>query len=293
MRHTCCFESRFYRGWILLVMLIGIGASAQMGIASEGPTAEHTSPILPLSEKPSENFRGSSFRLTSALGTQTLPTEQSEIPAIEGNQVPLNLEPTKSPAKAFLYSALVPGSGQLYIGAKRGYLQIAAEAGLLAAYFITRSNAQNLREDYREQVRDNIIFEGATKIQDWDPIEDFEHATLFDNWHNVYTDNNGEPPERVGKWYWRDRASFKDEERKTHDSPQRIVAKQLRLDANDKFQRAQTFLGIALLNHVISAVDARIAAKSYNKKHRPFELDLQTSFSPHNVQSQLVLQKRF
>jgi hypothetical protein len=65
------------------------------------------------------------------------------------------------------------------------------------------------------------------------------------------------------------------------------------MDANDKFQLAKTFLGIAILNHVISAVDARIAAKSYNKKHRSFELELQTSFSPYNVQSRLVLQKRF
>ena len=268
--------------WILLVVFFGIGFSAQMGVASNGLGIEYGPEILP-----------QKFRLISAIGTQTLPTEQSEIPAIEGRQEPLNLEPTKSPTKAFLYSALVPGSGQLYIGAKRGYLQIAAEVGLLAAYFITRSNAQGLREDYREHVRDYVIFEGPTKFNDWDPIEDYEHATLFDNWHNVYTDNNGEPLERVGKWYWEDRKAFKDEERKLHDSSQRKVALDLRLDANDKFQLAKTFLGIAILNHVVSAVDARIAAKSYNKKHKPFELQLQTSFSPHNVQSRLVLQKRF
>ena len=309
MKHTCCFESplvsartdksgfsernRFYRGWILFVVLLGIEVSVEMGIASKGSTAEHSSQVLPLLEKQFETFRGTSFRLTSAVGTQMPLIEQSEMPAIEKHQGPLNIEPTKSPTKAFLYSALVPGSGQLYIGAKRGYLQIAVDAGLLAAYFITRSNAQSLREDYREQVRDHVIFEGPTKFDDWDPIEDFEHATLFDNWHNVYTDNNGEPLDRVGKWYWEDRKAFKDESRKTHDSPQRMVAKQLRLDANDKFQLAKTFLGIAILNHVVSAVDARIAAKSYNKKHRSFELNLQTSFSPRNVQSQLVLQKRF
>ena len=293
MKHTCCVQSRFYRGWILLVVFFGIEISVQMGVASNGSGIEHNPKISLLPEKSPETFRGTSFRLTSALGTQTLPTEQSKIPAIEGRQESLNLEPTKSPTKAFLYSALVPGSGQLYIGAKRGYLQIAAEVGLLAAYFITRSNAQGLREDYREHVRDYVIFEGPTKFNDWDPIEDYEHATLFDNWHNVYTDNNGEPLERVGKWYWEDRKAFKDEERKLHDSSQRKVAKKLRLDANDKFQLAKTFLGIAILNHVVSAVDARIAAKSYNKRHKPFELQLQTSFSPHNVQSRLVLQKRF
>lgn len=289
MKHTSCFESRFYRGWILLVVLLSIGISAQMGIASKGADVEQNSKILPLSEK----SLGSSFRLISALGTQTLPTEQSEILAIKEHPEPLNPEPTKSPTKAFLYSALVPGSGQLYIGARRGYLQIAAEVGFLAAYFIIRSNAQNLREDYREHVRNYVIFEGPTRFDDWDPIEDFEHATIFDNWHNVYTDNNGEPLERVGKWYWEDRKAFKDETREKADSPQRQVAYELRMEANDKFQLAKTFLGVALLNHVVSAVDARIAAKSYNKKHRSFELDLQTRVSPYNVQGLLVLQKRF
>ena len=279
MKYTC---------WILFVLLIGSAVSAQMGVTATD-TASNAA-----------GFEHTSFRLISALGAQTLPAKQSGITGIEGRQASLNLEPTKSPAKAFLYSALAPGSGQLYIGAKRGYLQIAAEVGFLAAYFITHSDAENLRDDYREQVRLHVIFEGPTKIDDWDPIEDFEHATLYDNWHNVYTDNNGEPLERVGKWYWEDRQAFKDEERNTHDSPQRLEARKLREDANDKFQVARTFLGIVILNHVVSAIDARIATKSYNKKHepqagtpRPFELDLQTTLSPHTVQSRVVLRKRF
>ena len=285
MKHIC---------WILFVMFFGIEISAQMAIASKRSAAEYSFQVLPLLDKPSETFQGNSFRLTSAISAQMLPTEQSKIPAIEGHQEQLNIERTKSPTKAFLYSALVPGSGQLYIGAKRGYLQIAAEIGLLTAYFITRSNAQSLREDYRQHVRDHVVPEGPTKFDAWDPIEDFEHATLFDNWRNIYMmDGTGEPLERVGKWYWADRRAFKDEERKNHDSPLREAALQMRMDANDKFQSAKTFLGIALLNHVVSAIDARIAAKSYNKKHSSFGLDMQTTFSPYDVQSQLVLQKRF
>lgn len=293
MKYTCCFESRFYRGWILLIVLFAVGIPTQMGIASKESIVEHPSQITHLLRKSSENYRISSFRLTSALGTQTLPTKQNEIPAVEGRHEPLNLEPTKSPTKAFLYSALVPGSGQLYIGAKRGYLQIAAEAGLLAAYFITRSNAQSLREDYREQVRDNVVFEGPTKIQDWDPIEDFEHATQYENWNHEY--DSEATRARTGKWHWkREGDAFKERlAKEVPASEARLEAFQTRMDANDKFQLAKTFLGIALLNHVVSAVDARIAAKSYNKKHGSFELELQTSLSSQDIQSQLVLQKRF
>ena len=284
MKHIC---------WILFVVLFGIEISVQMGIASKGSTAERSFQVLPPLEKSHETFRGTSFRLTSAVDTQMLLTEQSEIPAIEKHQGPLNLETTKSPTKAFLYSALVPGSGQLYIGAKRGYLQIAAEAGLLAAYFITRSNAQSLREDYREQVRDNVVFEGPTKIQDWDPIEDYEHATQYENWDHAYDSETTRA--RTGKWHWkREGDAFTDRPAKdVPASEERLEAFQMRMDANDKFQLGKTFLGIAILNHVVSAIDARIAAKSYNKKHRSFGLELQTSFSSYNVQSWLVLQKRF
>ena len=277
-----------YTRWIAFVLLIHGAMFAWLSVAS----AEV--------ESNKAGFERTSFRLIAALGMQTLPVDQSEASSIGGHQNTLNPESSKSPTKAFLYSALVPGSGQLYIGAKRGYLQIAAEVGFLAAYFITRSNAEDLRKDYRAQVRRHVIFEGPTKFDDWDPIEDFEHATLFDNWHNVYTDNNGEPLERVGKWYWADRKAFKDEERKTHNSPQREVALELRKDANDKFQSARTFVGIVILNHVVSAIDARIATKNYNKKHapqaafpKPFELELQTTVSPHTLQSRVVLRKRF
>lgn len=239
-----------------------------------------------------ENPQLTTFLLTAALGTQTLK-EHTEIL----NQV----QPRKSPNRAFLSSLIVPGSGQLYIGAKRGYLQIAADVGLLTLYLITHNSANGLRDDYRQQVRDHVIFDGPGTFDTWDEIEDFEHATLFDNWHNVYTDNNGQPLKRVGKWYWDDRVAFKDEDRGTkHDSPNREVALQLRNDANDKFERARTFLGLVILNHVISAIDARIAAKSHNRKHapqaisvRPLELNMQTTLRPDLVEGQILLRKQF
>ena len=265
--------------WSAFALLIYgvIMVLAPPGVASHGEPNE-------------TNLGHTSFWLMSALGTQTLE-ERSET---------LDTETMKSPTKAFLYSALVPGSGQLYVGVKRGYLQIAAEVGFLAAYFLTHNDAENLRDDYRDQVRAHVVFEGPTKFESWDSIEDFEHATLFDNWHNVYTDNNGDPLERVGEWYWGDRAAFKDQERTEHDSEERVKALELREDANDKFQTARTLLGIVILNHVVSTIDAHIATKSYNKKYgsqatfrKPFDFNLQTTLSPRTVQSQLVLQKRF
>ena len=243
------------------------------------------------------NSGGASFRLISALGPRQLDVNQ-----LDGSMGIERSERLKSPNRAFLSSLFIPGSGQLYLGAKRGYLYIAAEVGLLAAYFVTRSDAENTRESYRERVRAQVAFDGPGGFDSWDPVEDYEHATLFDNWRNVYTkDKNGDPLERVGAWYWKDRRTFKDEDREgQHDSPQRLEALRLREEANGKFERARTFLGIAILNHVVSAIEARISAKRTNRQYasqvnapRPIELDVQTSVSPYAAETQLVLRKRF
>jgi hypothetical protein len=209
-------------------------------------------------------------------------------------------EPMKSPNRAFLSSLVVPGSGQLYVGAKRGYLFLAADIALLVGYFITHSDAENTRDDYRELVREHVIFDGPGTFETWDPIEDFEHATLFDNWHNVYTESD-EAVSRMGKWYWIDRTTYRDENRGNKgDSPSRLEAKRLRLESNDKFESARTLLGGVILNHAISAVEARIVAKKHNKKKgfrlmsfKPIDFDIRTAVLPGGVESQLILRAKF
>ena len=232
------------------------------------------------------------FFMDSMLGNRTLGTQLENLRPRES---------MKSPNRAFLSSLVVPGSGQLYVGAKRGYLFLAADIALLVGYFITRSEAENSRDEYRDLVREHVIFDGPGSFETWDPIEDFEHATLFDNWHNVYTENNGEPLSRTGKWYWDDRRAFKDEDRKgDSDSPNREEALRLRYEANDKFELARTLLGGVILNHAISAIEARIVAKQQNKRKdsrlmsfNPLDLDLQTTLLPSGVESQLVLRAHF
>lgn len=243
-------------------------------------------------ESEAPNSELNAFFMDSMLGNRTLGTQ------LEGLHP---RESMKSPNRAFLSSLVVPGSGQLYVGAKRGYLFLTADIALLVGYFITRSDAENSRDEYRDLVREHVIFDGPGTFETWDPIEDFEHATLFDNWHNVYTENNGEPLSRTGKWYWDDRRAFKDEDRKgDSDSPNREEALRLRYEANDKFELARTLLGGVILNHAISAIEARIVAKQQNKRKdsrlmslKPIDLDLQTTLLPGGVESQLVLRAHF
>ena len=232
------------------------------------------------------------FYLDSNLGIRTL-TNQSTAAIAAGE----NLAPQKSPNEAFLYSLTIPGMGQLYTGAKHGYIYTAAEVGLLATYFILRNSAANTRDEYRDIVRDNIIFIGPGSFEAWDLIEDFEHASQYENWNHVY--DSDVTRVRTGKWYWKDLdPSLKDEKDTAieFDSKHRLEAYDLRKKANDTFQSARTVLGMVILNHVISAVEARITTKRWNQKHKEsgsIQIDLQTDISAGALRGVLVLRKKF
>lgn len=232
------------------------------------------------------------FYLDSNLGIRTLINYSSSATAAENNLIP-----QKSANEAFLYSLAIPGMGQIYTGAKHGYIYTAAEVALLTTYFILRNNATNTRDDYRQVVRDNVSFIGPGSFENWDPIEDFEHATQYENWNHVY--DSEATRNRTGKWYWKDLdPTLKDEKDSSieFDSKHRLEAFDLREKANDTFQAARTILGLVILNHVVSAVEARISTKRWNKKQTEsegFQVDVQTDVSNGNLSGTLVLRRRF
>ena len=241
------------------------------------------------------------FALDSKLGNRSL-ANQSAVTMAASQE----LQPRKSPNEAFLYSLVIPGMGQLYTGAKRGYIYTAAEVGFLATFLVLRNSAANTRDDYRDVVRDHVIFIGAGSFEDWDPIEDFEHATQYETWNHDY--DSEATRKRTGKWYWKDLNSdlknenHRDLEERGLGSKYRLEAFDLRQKANDTFERAKFFLGLAILNHVVSAVEARITTKRFNSRsqnpisqtrNRTFDIDVQTDSSTGALTSALVLRKRF
>jgi hypothetical protein len=186
---------------------------------------------------------------------------------------PLSSAQPKSPGKAFLFSAAIPGTGEFYSGAKRGVLFMAAEVAFWTAYVVLHGRGEELKDDYIEFCDEHIVFEEdspASSTGSW-TLEDYEHATQSDNWHYVYTESNGKPVERVGKFHWADLPE--DMIDQPGDKPLSESQSQFRMEAfdkrgstNDKFKQAKMFLGLVILNHIISAVDGRIAATSYNKQ---------------------------
>ena len=232
------------------------------------------------------------FYLDSSLGIRCLKDQTSILWTSDSKDVP-----HKSPNEAFLYSLAIPGMGQLYTGAKHGYIYTAADVGLLITFFILRNNALNTRDDYRDVVRQNIIFIGPGSFDKWDPIEDFEHATQYENWNHVY--DSEQTRNRTGKWFWKDLDPALKDEKDTEiefDSKYRLEAYDLRQKANDTFQLARTIIGMVIINHVVSAVEARITTKRWNKKQKAsnnFQIDVQTNILNGTLTGTVLLTKKF
>ena len=266
---------------------------------------------------------------------------------------PQNIESEipRNPNLAFLYSLLIPGYGQIYSKAKRGYGMIVAEMALLTSYYIIHNNAKSDRDHYRDQVRKHVRFDGGCggnlesfsfvhstsgkrieipcAFDKWDPVEDVAHSTAFSNWRNIYNADTVKIEEqyrsinelnktqileqlqrldlqqlktleRVGLWYWEDLETYKDETKRQGNngppSKQRQTAYDLRNNANDKFERAKVFLGLVMFNHIVSAVDARIAARNYNKtkiSQSRTQLSWQIEVSPLAIENRVLLRKSF
>ena len=60
----------------------------------------------------------------------------------------------KDPGKASLMSAVVPGTGQLYAGSKRGYVFLGIEAVAMMAYVKYRNDSHDRRDTYYSYVGD-------------------------------------------------------------------------------------------------------------------------------------------
>lgn len=218
------------------------------------------------------------FCLTLIVGAQaTRPLSsfltsdfQSIVASTQLVSPPLLSPKRKDPNRAFMQSLILPGMGQIYTESNRGYAWLGAEVAFLIGYVVVSRQARQFKSDYVQGVKDGVaFFDGPTKFDQWN-MEDFEHATMYDNWRNVYNESGGEPSHpRIGKWYWKDRKEFKKTDRKDQaDSPQRIVALQARQDSNITYEKARTVLGLIILNHVASAIDARILAKVFNRNRQ-------------------------
>jgi hypothetical protein len=224
----------------------------------------------------------------------------------------------KKPGRALIYSAFIPGTGELYVGAeKRGIAFLTVEATAWIWYFTQRSSGHSKEKDFKDFAgRPNA--NGNWIANKWSQEQYIE---WYMDWENWYEDRMGDndpdfedifthhlPPqvdddyyEMIGKYDqfsygWIDPEAADQEfipgdfapndsllgytfdittyhicrwpEDQAGDSTatrNRDIYMDMRDEANKLLKRATWGISAALFNHVISAVDAALAAKSHNK----------------------------
>ena len=206
----------------------------------------------------------------------------------------------KKPGRALMYSAFIPGTGELYVGAKkRGIAFLAVEAAAWTWYFTQHSSGKTKEDDFKDFADGNWKEDAYLSwYGHWEDWYDARKGDNDPNFEQIFTHHlpgqvDDDYYEMIGKYdqfsygwlgnpndylpgdyapndsllgYTFDKTTYhicrgEDAVATTN----RDDYMNMRDDANKLLKRATWGISAALFNHVISAVDAALAAKSYNR----------------------------
>lgn len=185
----------------------------------------------------------------------------------------------RSPSKAFLYSMVIPGAGQLYNQSKfKAGLFMAIEVVAWADWFTYHKKGQDKTDDYNafadqywspSQYTDWLIETYGITSDTAEFINEKGEPTRFT--HHLPATKTQQYYEMIGK-YDQFRYGWKDTDyaRGEYASEYRVKYLNDRADANDFFSKAKTGAIISIANHLLSAFDAALSAKRFNKKQDTF-----------------------
>ncbi|MCK5737983.1 hypothetical protein KAH55_02330 [bacterium] len=183
----------------------------------------------------------------------------------------------KSPGKAFLFSVLVPGSGEIYAKSYlRGGLFLALEATVWVLYSQFNRKGDDIKVEFKAYADEHWNRE---KYEIW--IE--QHPEISQT-HGLPETKTQQYFEMIGK-YDQFYAGWDDSDNYVYHvtpSPNRLYYMGRRGDSNDEFDKATLMASMAIVNHVVSGIDAILAAKGYNKKHAG---PVRTSFRAGTIQN--------
>ncbi len=247
-----------------------------MGWADEGASAQ----VLPSCPAQSERL----LRVHEA---------STSCPFTAGHQI-ADAEPSISPGRAFLYSALVPGLGQRKLGKGRWLAYLAVEGATWIAFGQARRSATDGRDQYRDLAWDvSRTFSGPRVDGDfpyYESMQSFEVSGAFDTdqvapgiqpqmdpssfngraWllaTEIHFSPGANPlpgdPEYVAALAeYRDRAYDESFEWSWAGQSEAWTEYMDLIESSDSsFRRASQFLGVVIANHLISGIDAFLISK--------------------------------
>lgn len=207
---------------------------------------------------------------------------------------------TRSVAKAVLFSAAVPGAGQIYNGSiLKSIAFLAIEAGALTGHFINQNRGNDLEGKFEvfadghwseDEYWSSVAIDAGLDPNNYDlaALREYEREHFS---HFLPERKSQQYYENIGKYDqfnagWDDGENIRDRDSAFGHREDYTL---MRKDANDHFKRASNFAAAALFNHVLSALDAGWTAKRHNKQILKGSIEMQGRVYGAEVIPTLVL----
>ena len=195
---------------------------------------------------------------------------------------------TKSPGKAFLLSLAVPGAGEFYNEQKfKAGIFLAVDAALWTGYFIYHKKGADKEKEYKAYA--DVHYSWQDFLIWWDDLpdenkQDYSHRMPVDEnnvpiFNHEYYENIGKYDQFQVGWPGGINHPFIPGDSvysETWMPVERSTYLGLRQRSNDYFSNATTAVMVSIANHIVSAFDAAIGAKRYNKGVKQYSFDLKT-----------------
>jgi len=208
----------------------------------------------------------------------------------------------KSPAKGSIFSAALPGAGQFYNGSKvKGMFFLLVEAAAIAGHFHFLNKGNDFESDFQNlanrEWNETAYWDWISQVSGVDrqndaALREFESANFS---HFLPQKKGQQYYENIGKYNqfvygWTDfrkevgdveNFSFGQYQGNSYNgtrlediSPTRVEYMQIRTDSNNNLKHATALVTLTFLNHIVSAFEAGLSAKRYNRKlHASMKLD--------------------
>jgi len=270
-----CVNRLFGMSFGIIALMSAVAPDSDASTSGIGMAQSRVAPTTH-AEALIDHMRFAERSKTMALATGALSgiADSGTTPAEEKSAT--GMRSRKSVFKAAALSLVLPGAGQFYNGshwAKTGAF-VAVEATLIA---------QTLH--YDNEGDDQVVeFENYANAY-WSQSEYWEHLnsvygvtddTCAACTHHLPDTKTQQYYEMIGKYNqfsygWAgDTAIVYGQEHRfeinPYPSPRREIYNTMRADANKTFQKRDNYLIGAVANHVLSAIDAALAARNLNKK---------------------------
>ena len=270
----------------ILIVLTSASLAVSPRFAESTTSAQEQSP-LQSPAAPLPQLFADSWLETTPYGTGQLGQEAGgdSDSGVEEERAKTQLgKPLKSPQRSLLYSAILPGAGEFYAGArKRAALFFGLEAVAWGLYLSWNGKGDDIEVDFRRDADEQwealnyVNWRGSTISRNSSithALPCSSYVVTVDNVTDCPSSDKQQYYELIGKYDqfisgWTDVTDGTNRVQPTEiDSAEnfrselRLAYEDKRNESNKNLKRATNVAGLILVNHVLSAIDAARAARA-------------------------------